>query len=322
MNRPTYSTAVFRPMSGTMPVSGPRAVVLQYDTPIAGSPIRVLEPDLAGFDFGHFISDVGHTVSHVVSDVGHAVDHAAHDVEHAAGDALKWAGHAIQHPDQAISEAANWIVHAAKDVGNFIGHNIVTIVQLVQIGVSFIPGIGEGLSAVIGTGLALAEGKGIADALIAGALSALPGGPVVQMAASIAAEAITGAIEHKSFADIVGNVVADNIPAGGELAKTVVHAAAGVIGAATTGHSIEQALVSGATSAVGAALGGQIPIPAALSDVVNGAAGKVISGATSVLGKSVVDAAGHVIDGRRHFCDVQGVDHRDVDRREDQAVLH
>ena len=313
MNRPTYGTAVFRPMSGTMPIAGPRAIVLQFDEPIAGMPVRVLEPQLEGLfddighaishavsDVGHAVSDAGRTISHVASDVGHAVDHAVHDVGKAVSDTTKWIGHAIQHPDQAISEAANWIVHAAKDVGNFIGHNIVAIVQLVQIGVSFIPGIGEGLSAAIGVGLALAEGKSITDALIAGALSALPGGPIVSMAASIAAEAITGAIEHKSFADIAGNIIADNIPAGGALAKAVVHAAAGVIGAATTGHSVGDALVTGVTSAAGAALGGQIPIPSGIANLVDGAAGKVVGAATNVLGKTVVDAAGHVISDVAH----------------------
>ena len=294
-------------MSGPMAVSGPRAIVLQFDAPVEGSPVRVLEPDLEGFDFfkavsdvGHAVSDAGKAISHVASDVGHAVDHAVHDVGKAVGDTTKWIGHAIQHPDQAISEAANWIVHAAKDVGNFIGHNIVAIVQLVQIGVSFIPGIGEGLSAAIGVGLALAEGKSITDALIAGALSALPGGPLVSMAASIAAEAITGVVEHKSFADIAGNIIADNIPAGGALAKAVVHAAAGVIGAATTGHSVGDALVTGVTSAAGAALGGQIPIPSGIANLVDGAAGKVIGAATNVLGKTVVNAAGHVISDVAH----------------------
>ena len=88
-----------------------------------------------------------------------------HDVGHAVGDAAKWVGYAVQHPDQALSEAEHWVVHAVSDVVSFVGHNIVTFVQLVQIGVSFIPGIGEGLSAVIGGALALAEGKSITDAL-------------------------------------------------------------------------------------------------------------------------------------------------------------
>jgi hypothetical protein len=289
-------------MSGPIAVSGPRAVVLRFDAPIHGVPVHELEPQLEGFDLGHAFSDLGHAISHAASDVGHfvdsavhdvgkAVDSAVHDVGKAVSDATKWVGHAIAHPDQAISEATTWVVHAVRDIGNFVGHNIVTFVQLVQLGVSFIPGIGGALSAVIGASLALAEGKSITDVLIAAALGALPGGPLVQMAASIATEAISGVIEHKSFADIVGNVVADNIPGGGELAKAVVHGAAGVIGAATTGHDVGQALVSGVTSAVGSAVGGQIPIPAAISTAVGGAAGKV----AGALGKTVVNAAGQVV---------------------------
>ena len=299
MNRPSYGTAVFRPMSGPIAISGPRAVALRFDTPISGLPVRVLEPQLEGFfdDVGHFVSHAVSDVGHAVSDVGHAIDHAAHDVGKAVGDAAKFVVHAVEHPDQALSEAAHWIGHAVSDVVNFVGHNIVVFVQLVQVGVSFIPGIGEGLSAVIGAGLALAEGKSITDALIAAALSALPGGPLVAMAASIATEAIAGAIEHKSFADIVGNVVADNIPAGGALAKAVIHGVAGVVGAATTGHNVGQALVSGVTTAVGSAVGGQIPIPDAISNAVGGAAGKVVSGVANTVGQSVVNAAGQVVSG-------------------------
>ena len=181
--------------------------------------------------------------------------------------------------------------------GNFIGHNIVVFVQLVQVGVSFIPGIGEGLSAVIGAGLALAEGKSITDALIAAALSALPGGPLVAMAASIATEAITGAIEHKSFADIVGNVVADNIPAGGALAKAVVHGVAGVVGAATTGHNVGQALVSGVTSAVGSAASGADPDPRRDRERCRGRRGEGRQRRRKTFGQSVVNAAGQVVSG-------------------------
>jgi len=291
-------------MSGPIAISGPRAVVLRFDTPIAGMPIgglpvHVLQPELEGFfdDVGHFVSHAVSDVGHAVSDVGHAIDHAAHDVGKAVGDAAKFVVHAVEHPDQAISEAANWIGHAVTDVVKFVGHNIVVFVQLVQVGVSFIPGIGEGLSAVIGAGLALAEGKSITDALIAAALSALPGGPLVAMAASIATEAISGVIEHKSFADIAGNIIADNIPAGGALAKAVVHGVASVVGAATTGHNVGQALISGVTSVVGSAVGGQIPIPDAISNAVGGAAGKVVSGVANTLGQSVVNAAGQVVSG-------------------------
>jgi hypothetical protein len=47
---------------------------------------------------------------------------------------------------------------------------------------SFVPGVGSGVSAAIGAAQALADGRPIDEAILAGAKSALPGGPMAQMA--------------------------------------------------------------------------------------------------------------------------------------------
>ncbi len=56
--------------------------------------------------------------------------------------------------------------------------------------VSFVPGVGTGVSAAIGAGLALAEGKSITEAMVAGVKGAIPGGPAAQAAFSVAQAAI------------------------------------------------------------------------------------------------------------------------------------
>jgi len=58
--------------------------------------------------------------------------------------------------------------------------------------VSFIPGIGQGVSAAIGASLALAQGKPLDEALVAGIEDALPGGPLAKAAFRITVAAASG----------------------------------------------------------------------------------------------------------------------------------
>lgn len=79
-------------------------------------------------------------------------------------------------------------------VGHFKGQlaSAKTVAPYAQTVVSFVPGIGQGVSGAIGAGLALAEGRPINDALIAAVKGAVPGGPVAQAAFSVAAAAAQG----------------------------------------------------------------------------------------------------------------------------------
>lgn len=70
-----------------------------------------------------------------------------------------------------------------------------TVAPYVQTVMSFVPGVGTGISAGLGGALALAEGQPISEAFIAAAKSAVPGGPIAQAAFSVA----TGAIQGKSI---------------------------------------------------------------------------------------------------------------------------
>lgn len=62
----------------------------------------------------------------------------------------------------------------------------------VQTIVSFVPGVGQGVSGAIGAGVALSRGRPITEALIAGARGALPGGPVSAAAFDVAIAAAQG----------------------------------------------------------------------------------------------------------------------------------
>src|SRR5262249_39106355 len=56
------------------------------------------------------------------------------------------------------------------------------LVPYVQSVVSFVPGLGTGVSAALGAAQALADGRPITDAVVAAARGAIPGGPLAQMA--------------------------------------------------------------------------------------------------------------------------------------------
>lgn len=79
-------------------------------------------------------------------------------------------------------------------VGHFKGQlaDAKTVGPYAQTIVSFVPGVGQGVSAAIGTGLALAEGRPINEALVAAVKGALPGGPAAQAAFNIATAAAQG----------------------------------------------------------------------------------------------------------------------------------
>jgi hypothetical protein len=83
--------------------------------------------------------------------------------------------------DQAVMGALSQTISAIQ-----------TVAPYVQTVISFIPGIGSGISAAISGGLALMSGMPIDDVLIAAVRGAIPGGPLAAAAFSITAAAIQG----------------------------------------------------------------------------------------------------------------------------------
>lgn len=140
-----------------------------------------------------------------------------------------------------------------------------------QMVLSFIPGVGQGISAAIGCGLALANGQPISKALIAGVKGAIPGGPLAQMAFEAATDTAQAVIEHRkiSFSSVVSEGV-DVITAGLDLpipdiAKQALEGGLQCAGQLCQGKRLDKALVSSFASA--------LPLPddakKAINDVMN-----------------------------------------------------
>lgn len=119
--------------------------------------------------------------------------------------------------------------------------NIKTLAPYVQTVISFVPGVGTGLSGAIGAGLALASGMSITDAVLAGVKGALPGGPIAAAAFDVAQAVAQG----KPIAQIAINAIPVSPQAkqamiqGVQLAKDLA-----------SGKKVSQALVDNALKAL------------------------------------------------------------------------
>lgn len=89
--------------------------------------------------------------------------------------------------DRAVMSNLKSQIGAAKDIAPYV-----------QTVISFVPGIGAGISGGMSAALVLAEGKPITEAVLAAAKGAMPGGPL----AAAAFDAATAAIQGKGLSDI------------------------------------------------------------------------------------------------------------------------
>jgi len=95
-------------------------------------------------------------------------------------------------------ELANRIASGARIDKALLGHfrkqlrRVKAVGPYVQMVVSFVPGVGQGVSAAIGAGVALAEGKPLSEVVIAGIRGAIPGGPAARAAFEIGRAALSG----------------------------------------------------------------------------------------------------------------------------------
>jgi hypothetical protein len=127
-------------------------------------------------------------------------------------------------PAKMAWDAADNIAHGQRldrallDAGKNQVDIFKTAAPFAQIGLSFIPGVGQGISAAIGAGLALANGKPITEALIAGVKGAIPGGPLVQQAVDLGMKAAVDVASGKRWDEIALNAVRSRLP-GGEAGK-------------------------------------------------------------------------------------------------------
>ena len=78
---------------------------------------------------------------------------------------------------KTLSAVANAALKPALTVIKAVG----PVLPYVQAVVSFVPGVGTGVSAALGAAQALADGRRIDEAIVSAAKSAIPGGPLAQM---------------------------------------------------------------------------------------------------------------------------------------------
>ena len=169
-------------------------------------------------EFGGLFGHIGHLVSNAAKSAGHAIGKAEHSVASGVGTVthavtkipivgapLKTiytaSFHAITGPARLVSDVAHGkridkaflskITEGVKDAK--------AVAPYVQTVVSFVPGVGSGVSAAMGAGLALASGQSIDAALMEGISSALPGGPAAKAALHAAYTGIHAAATGAKF---------------------------------------------------------------------------------------------------------------------------
>src|SRR5262249_41679766 len=110
--------------------------------------------------------------------------------------ALNAGYHAAVAPAQMAVDIASGkrVDKAVMKQVNTAVQDVHAVAPYAQTAMSFVPGVGTGASAALGAGIALAEGQPIDKALIAGVVSAVPGGPMAQAAAKTAAAGIDAAV--------------------------------------------------------------------------------------------------------------------------------
>lgn len=110
------------------------------------------------------------------------------------GPAVKAYSSLVTLPVQGVQQlvAGKRIDHIALNQFKTALSNARTLAPYAQTVVSFVPGVGQGLSAGIGAAAALSQGKPIDQALIEGVKSSLPGGPLAQAAFSVATDVVQG----------------------------------------------------------------------------------------------------------------------------------
>jgi hypothetical protein len=150
-----------------------------------------------GSDFGGFFKSIGHAVSGAAKGVSKAAGsvggalskvpvvgsglHAVYDYSVSGPISLAANVASGQRIDKAALNHLKSIAKDAKDIAPYV-----------QTVVSFVPGVGQGVSGAIGAASALASGKSITQAVLEGAKGALPGGPIAKASFDIATAGIQG----------------------------------------------------------------------------------------------------------------------------------
>lgn len=119
-----------------------------------------------------------------------------------------------------------------------------------QMVISVVPGIGQGVSGALSAGLALAEGQSIDEVLKAGAIGAMPGGPIVKAAVTMGVETIQqvakgGPVNLQTLSKTAAGTATSalGLPIA---ASNAIVAGVATIGAVANGKALDKALVDNA----------------------------------------------------------------------------
>jgi len=215
-------------------------------------------------EFGWFGSHIGHFISNAAHAAGREIGKAEHAAVNAAGKVTAVVGKIpiVGGPLHTIMSAAynatmsplNNTIDAAIHGKNLSKAMLQTLHDEVKSVKDVAPyakmvlsatGIGAGITGALAMGSAIASGQRLDKALMSGAISAIPGGPMAQMAARAAAEGVQAAAkgEKLSLAHISGTLL-NSLPIP-DAAKSALLAGADATGSVVGGKSLSSA-ISGA----------------------------------------------------------------------------
>lgn len=144
----------------------------------------------------HAASSIGHAVSSEAKKVGHAASSVTHAIEKVPVlGTIVHAADTLATGPLALTKsilAGERIDHALIDNFKRTAGGVKEIAPYVQTVISFVPGVGTGISGAIGAATALASGKSITQAMLEAAKGALPGGPIAKSAFDVASAAASG----------------------------------------------------------------------------------------------------------------------------------
>jgi hypothetical protein len=163
--------------------------------------------------------------------------------------------------------------------------NAKTVAPYAQAVLSFVPGVGQGLSGAIGAAAALASGQSINEAMLAAVKGALPGGPLAQSAFSVATDAMQG----KPITDIALNAIPGMTPA----QKNAVKSAVSIAQSIAKGQNVQTGLADALMKQLppDAAKAIQLGIALGHAKSIQGAAGTIASMARPPSLSSALNAA-------------------------------
>ena len=132
--------------------------------------------------------------------------------------------------------------------------NFKQVAPYAQMVISIVPGIGTGVSASLSAGLALAEGQSITEVLKAGAIGAMPGGPLVKAVVTMNVEIIQHVakgekVDLKTLSETAGGIASSalGLPVA---VKNALMTGVSMAGGIASGKPIDKAVTDGTIKAL------------------------------------------------------------------------